>query len=74
MAIPISDGASGFSSAISNQLKAAPETGIRNFQTLRRETFTPGRFKIVFQMVNAAADKKLSQANAYQYFGGKGPR
>ena len=74
MAIPISEGTSGFSSAIISQLKAAPETGIRNFQTLRMETFTPGRFNNEYQIVMAAADKKLSQASASQYFVGKGPR
>ena len=53
------------------QLKIAPATGIRNFQTLSSETLTSGRRKSVFQMEIEAADKKLSHASATKYSGGK---
>ena len=62
--IPMIDGASGFSFSRIIQLNIAPETGIRNFHTLRNDTLTPGRFSRVNQMEMAAADKKLSQPNA----------
>lgn len=58
------DGTSGFSLSKIIQLKIAPETGIRNFHIFKTETFTPGRFSKTYQMEMAAADKKLSQANA----------
>lgn len=67
------DKKSGFSPLIIIQLSAAPDTGIRNFQKFSIETLIPGRCNNEYQMVIAAADKKLSQASAYQYFGGNGP-
>ena len=74
IAIPKIETGSGFSLLIRIQLNTAPDTGIRNFQKFKMETFTPGRFNNEYQMVIAAADKKLSQARANQYFGGNGPR
>ncbi len=65
---------SAFSLAIIIQLNAAPETGIKNFQKFKIDTFTPGRLSSEYQIVIAAADKKLNQASEYQYFGGNGPR
>ena len=62
--IPASENASGDSSGRMSQLSIAPETGMRNFQIFRFDTFTPGRRSNVFQMVIAAADKKLSHASA----------
>jgi len=58
--IPETETASGDSSGRIIQLKTAPDTGIRNFQILSSDTFIFGRRSKVFQMVIAAADKKLS--------------
>ena len=68
-AIPTIEMKSGFSSLITTQLKAAPKTGTRNFQKFSIETLMPGRFNKEYQMVIAAADRKLSQASEYQYAG-----
>ncbi len=65
--------ASGFSSLIKIQLNTAPSTGIRNFQILRFETFTPGLCSKVNQMAKAAADRKLNQPSVTKYTGGNGP-
>ena len=51
----------GDSSGRINQLSRAPNTGIRNFQIFNPDTFTPGRFSKMNQILNAAADIKLSQ-------------
>jgi hypothetical protein len=50
----------GFSSGIIIQASTAPVTGIRNFQKLRFETFTPGRLRSTNHMENAAAERKLN--------------
>ncbi len=68
--IPEMDTHSGDSSGIISQLKIAPETGIKNFQVLSSDTFTPGRCKSVNQMAKAAADKKLNQLKATKYVTG----
>ena len=61
--IPTIDIKSGFSSVKIIQLKNAPDTGIKNFQIFRIETFTPGRFNNEYQIVIAAADNKLNHAS-----------
>lgn len=69
--IPEMETQSGDSSGRIIQLKIAPETGIRNFHILSSDTFTVGLRSNVFQMVMAAADKKLNQARAIKYSAGK---
>ena len=69
--IPETEITSGDSLGSMIQLKNAPETGIRNFQIFSSETLTDGRRSSVFQIEIAAADKKLSQARATKYSGGK---
>lgn len=62
--MPIIEIRSGCSFSISIQLKIAPETGIKNFQMLRIDTFTFGRFSKANQIEIAAADKKLNHPSA----------
>jgi len=69
--IPETETISGDSFGRIIQLSTAPETGIKNFQILSSETFTVGRRSNVFQIEIAAAERKLSQANATKYSGGK---
>ncbi len=69
--IPETETTSGDSSGRINQLRIAPETGIKNFQMLSSDTFTLGRPSKVFQIVIAAADKKLNQPKATKYSRGK---
>lgn len=71
--IPIIDIKSGCSSSSINQLKIAPDTGIRNFHTLRIDTLTPGRLSRTNHIEIAEADKKLSHASEAKYSGGNGP-
>ncbi len=71
--MPIIDIKSGCSSSSISQLKIAPDTGIRNFQTFRIDTLTPGRLSKTNHIEIAAADKKLSHASAAKYSGGNGP-
>src|SRR5690554_3829184 len=72
--IPTMDIMSGCSFSSNIQLRMAPDTGIRNFQTFNIDTFTPGRFRRTNHIEIAAADKKLSHASATQYWGGNGPK
>lgn len=62
--IPTFEGKSGFLFSRIIQLKIAPKTGMRNFQTFKTDTFTPGRRNNTNQMEIVAADKKLSQLSA----------
>lgn len=62
---------SGDSSGRIIQLRKAPETGIKNFHILSSETLTAGLRSKVFQIVMAAADKKLNQVSAIKYSAGK---
>lgn len=67
--IPETEIQSGDSLGSMIQLRIAPETGIRNFQTFNSETLTDRRRSSVFQIETAAADKKLSQPSAKKYSG-----
>ena len=71
--IPVTDIQSGCSPLTRSQLSPAPETGIRNFQILSSETLTPGRFRSVYQMLNAAAETNASQVKEKYQAKGKGP-
>lgn len=61
IAIPVIDNKSGDSFDSINQLRAAPETGIRNFHLFNIETLIPGRFNNEYHMEKAAAERKLNQ-------------
>lgn len=62
MLIPATATALIFSSGRIIKARIAPITGIKNFQKLRSDTFTSGRFKRVNHIEIAVADKKLNQA------------
>ena len=60
-AIPEMEVKSGDSFSIIVHPKMAPNTGTRNFQKFKDDTFTPGLFNREYQMVIAAAERKLNQ-------------
>ena len=71
-AIPEMEEIFGDSSGRINQLKIAPETGIKNFQVFRIETFTPGLRSKPNQIEKAAAEKLgVTPAAVCQYLSKK---